>query len=322
MKKIKISAPGKLMLFGEHAVVYNRPCIVTAVDQRMNVWIETGLGKTLEIEAPEVGITGYTKNLNDLDKKTAMPKGVLFLEMAVKNFYNKYRLDSGLKITTKSEFSSTFGFGSSSAVTASTIKGLSELFKIELSKKELFDLAYKTVLDVQGAGSGFDLAATIWGGITYFVTGGKKIIPMKIKNLPLVIGYTGIKADTPTLIRQVNLLYEKHPKLINGVFDSISFLTEEAKKALVKKDFRNAGQLMNFNQGFLEVLSVSTPKLSRLIYAAREAGAYGAKLSGAGGGDCMIALTGQKNKIAIEKSIRKNGGKVISVKIGKGIQVE
>ncbi|MBP8591485.1 mevalonate kinase [Candidatus Shapirobacteria bacterium] len=324
MKEVEVSAPGKLMLFGEHAVVYNRPCLVTAVDQRMMVAMEISARQVIEIEAPGVGIRNYRRKVKDLGKGTNIPKGVRFLERAIKNFFDQYQVESGLKIKTKSEFSSQFGFGSSSAVTAATLEGLSILLGINLSKKELFNLAYKTVLDLQGVGSGFDLAAAIWGGTVYFVTGGKRIIPLKkMGKLPLVIGYSGVKAETPTLVRQVESLYLRYPRLVEGIFDHISLLTREAKKALVEGNFKKGGELMNLNQGLLESLGVNTKKLAALIFAAREAGAYGAKLSGAGGGDCMIALVNKETKPAVERAIGKSKGLVIKVQTGaEGVRRE
>jgi len=323
LRKIEVSAPGKLMLFGEHAVVYGRPCIVTAVDQRMKVKIEIKPGKKIKIEAPDVGIKGYSKRIDSLGKERNMPKGVRFLEMAVKNFFGKYQVKSGLKIKTKSEFSSKFGFGSSSAVTVASLKGLAILFQKRLDKRGLFDLAYKTVFDVQGVGSGFDLAAAIWGGTIFFVTGGKKIVPLKVKKLPLVIGYTGIKADTPTLVRQVARFRQRHPRLVNGIFDDISFLTQEAKKDLIRGNLRRVGELMNLNQGFLDALGVNTERLSNLIFAARNTGAYGAKLSGAGGGDCMIVLVAKNKRLEIEKAIKKERGEVINVDTrAEGVRIE
>lgn len=311
------------MLFGEHAVVYNRPCLVTAVNQRIKVKIKINDSDVVEVEAPDVGIKGYRKKIDSLGKQINMPKGVQFLEMAVKNFFEKYQVKSGLKVETKSEFSPQFGFGSSSAATAAALECLSILFNMKLGKKELFNLAYKTVLDVQGVGSGFDLAAAIWGGTIYFVTGGKKIIPLKIEKLPLVIGYTGVKADTPTLVRQVARLRLRHLGLVNGIFDNISFLTREAKRALAKGDLKKGGELMNLNQGLLDALGVNTKKLADLIFAARQAGAYGAKLSGAGGGDCMIALVSKKTRATVEKAIKKEKGRVIRVQTGaEGVRRE
>ncbi len=175
MNQVKVSAPGKLMLFGEHAVIYDRPCIVTAVDHRISTKVKLIDQAKIIINAPEVNVKNYQKDIKDLGKESDMPKGVRFVETAVRNFFNKYQIETGLKIKTRSEFSSKFGFGSSSAVTVGTLKALSILTGVELDNRKLFDLAYKTVLDVQGVGSGFDIAAGIWGGTLYFVTGGKKL---------------------------------------------------------------------------------------------------------------------------------------------------
>jgi len=319
--KTRVSAPGKLMLFGEHAVVYGRPCIVTAVDQRISVEINLMEGSNIELKAPDVQIKSFKAGVTTpMDE---LPKGASFVFTAVKNFFKEYKISSGLKITTKSDFSSKFGFGSSSAVTVCVVKGLSELFEIRISNRKMFDICYKTVLDVQGVGSGFDLAAAIWGGTVYFVGGGKKIIPLKVGKLPLVVGYTGIKADTATLVRQVGLLFKENKKRISEVFDLIGFVVEDARKALLGSGFVKLGKLANINQGLLESLTVNTTELSSLIFAARSAGASGAKLSGAGGGDCMIAFSDNKARIAVEKAISKKGGMVIHVKTGaKGVRIE
>ena len=324
MKKIvKVSAPGKLMLFGEHAVIYNRPCIVTAVDQRMNILVETTSNRNLEINGPDVGVTAYTKKIDDLGEGEDIPKGVRFVEFAVRNFYKKHKISSGLSVRTKSDFSAEFGFGSSSAVTVATLKALSEIFDTRITNQELFDLSYKTVLEIQGVGSGFDLAAAIWGGTVYFVTGGKEIVPIKTGDLPLVVGYTGIKADTPTLIRQVAILYGSHQQAVDTIFDAIAKVTKLARVSLGKSDFEEVGRLANINQGLLEALGVNTKKLSNLIFAAREAGAYGAKLSGAGGGDCMIAFVKNEERKEVEDVIAKAGGTVVKVKPNaEGIRVE
>ena len=316
MSKVEISTPGKLMLFGEHSVVYGHPCIVTAVDQRMNVVAEIQENSNLQIIAPEVGLSSYSQDINNLGKNPNIPKGARFVETAVRNFFEKFNMRSGLRIETKSDFSSEFGFGSSSAVTVGVVKVLSELFDVKLKEQELFDLSYKTVLDVQGVGSGFDLAAAIWGGTLWFVGGGKTIIPLGRSSLPIVVGYTGIKADTPTLIRRVEDEKRKYPKIIGKIFEAITLITEEAKDVLERRDWTRLGELMNLNQGLLDSLGVNTRELSSLIYAAREAGAFGAKLSGAGGGDCMIALVDSQTRGAVERMIDKAGGKVLQVKTG------
>jgi mevalonate kinase len=311
------------MLFGEHAVVYGHPCIVTAIDQRINVSVGRNPRPVVRIEAPDIGVTNYRKEVGCLGKDVNIPKGVKFMETAVRNFFEKYKIKSGLEIKTKSEFSSQFGFGSSSAVTVGVTKALSELFDVRLKKQELFDLSYKTVLDIQGVGSGFDIAAAIWGGTLWFVGGGKAIVPLQKEELPTVVGYTGIKADTSTLVRQVAERNRRYPETTVRIFEAIVDIVKKAKTALEGRDWLKLGDFMNFNQGLLDALGVNTRELSNLIYAARGAGALGAKLSGAGGGDCMLALVSKGNKRKVERAIEEAGGQVIRIKnSAEGVRTE
>jgi len=216
-----------------------------------------------------------------------------------------------------------YGLGSSSAVTVATIKAISEFFEIKMENKELFDLAYKTILDIQGVGSGFDLAAAIYGGILYFVTGGKLIEKIKVKNIPLVIGYSGEKADTPSLVKMVNEKLKENPKKINKIFDEIEEIVNSARIEIENENWKEVGKLMNLNQDLLKKLGVSSKKLENLIKAALDSGAYGAKLSGAGGGDCMIAIADLENRKNVEMAIEKAGGKIIKLKVpGEGLKIE
>lgn len=339
MKKITVSAPGKLMLLGEHAVVYGRPCIVTAVNQRMKATVELTEKAVFQLNAPDVQVTNYKKPMDQLgigDPSTSLGtsilKGAKFVEMAVKNFTHArpglVRLN-GIKVTTQSAFSSQFGFGSSSASTVCVIKALSEITGANLDNKQslrsndlkaIFDLAYKTVLDIQGKGSGFDVAAAVYGGTMYFKKGGEVIEPLDIDSLPLIVGYSGIKADTVTLMNQV---LEKDQAVVNNIYTEIGRLVEQAKQKVLSKDWFGLGTLMNDNQKLLSELGVSIKKLDDMILAAQNAGAYGAKLSGAGGGDCMIALAPADKIQAVKDRITAAGGQVIEIAANaKGAKIE
>ncbi len=321
IKMVKVSAPGKLMLFGDHAVVHNRPCIVTAVDHRISVSLDKRNDNKIILDAPDMNIKNYKISLDNLGKQP--PKKVRFVLTAIKNFFEKYKVESGLDIKTKSEFSSEFGLGSSSAVTVSTLKALSELFGIKINNKELFDLSYKTVLDIQDVGSGFDVAAAIYGGTLYFVTGGKVIEPIYIKELPMVVGYTGIKADTATLVKMVYRKLAEEPEIINKNFDDIARIVDKAKIEIQRNNWKRVGELMNLNQELLRDIDVSSKELERLISAAKNVGAYGAKLSGAGGGDCMIAVADKENYNNVIKAIEKEDGTFIEVKLNaEGVRIE
>lgn len=320
--KRTVSAPGKLMLLGEHAVVYNRPCLVTSVDQRLYLQIEYIEKPVLIIEAEDVGIVGYERPLEEVGSGT-LPKSVRFIEHAVRNFGLRYPFENGISIKTKSEFSSEFGFGSSSATAVCTIKALSELLDAKLEKKEIFEIAYKTVLDVQGAGSGFDIAAAVYGGTLYYLTGGTEIEPLDIGEIPMVVGYTGFKADTTKLIAEVAEKAKRSPDVIDYIYTGCESLVLKAKESILKEDWPSLGELMDYNQGYLEALGVSSARLSSMIYAAREAGAYGAKLSGAGKGDCMISIVKKQNRSKIAAALEKAGGKVVDVSTGvEGVRME
>lgn len=312
MKNIKVSAPGKLMLFGEHVVVYDYPCVVTAVSSRIYVEVE----KTSErfiINAPQVRDTRFVK------------EAIIF-------FRDKYKIGNGLSIKTSSDFSSKFGLGSSSAVTVATIYALSKLYQIEISQQEIFDLGYKVTLSVQGVGSGFDIAAAVFGGTLYFVTSGKIIKPLSVKELSLVIGYSGVKADTSMIVNSLRskaCLPVGRSKITSQksktfkIFNDIKQIVEEAKDSLINSNWKRVGKLMNDNHKYLQDLGVSTEKLDKMCHAAVVAGAYGAKLSGAGGGDCMIALTPQEKIKKVELAIVEAGGEIINVKNNsQGVKLE
>jgi mevalonate kinase len=322
MSAITASAPGKLLLFGDHAVVYGHPCIVTAVDQRIHVTVRKNGVDVFHLDAPDLGLTAYSKTISDLVKKDS-PKAVVFIEMLYKRFLEKHPQKEGIVVTTKSDFSAEFGFGSSSAVTVAFAKALTTLYGLNLTNQELFELCYRAVLDVQGVGSGFDIAAAIWGGTLYYVTPAKVLDQLDVKALPLVVGYTGIKADTPTLIRMVENERKQQPEKINGLFDQSRTIVDAARTAVVAGDWQKVGELMQQNQTLLEELNVSSIKLNKLIGAAERAGAYGAKLSGAGGGDCMIAVTEASVKTEVETALNQAGGRVLSVHLNAtGVKIE
>jgi len=304
---ITVSAPGKLMLMGEHAVVYGYPCIVTAVSERLHVEIEEIQDNQITVEAPQV-------------------KDTRFVDQAVIEGCNAFGITHrGLHIRTHSTFSHEYGFGSSSAVTVATLAALAAVFQKDIGKKLLFEVAYRTVLAIQGVGSGFDVAAATYGETLLYTKGGAILNPLSwdLNNqVSLVVGYSGIKADTATIVKDVAKKREVQGKTVSRIFEAIGKLVLQAKEAGDKKDWETVGKLMNFNQEYLRDLGVSTEKLESMIFAAKQAGAYGAKLSGAGGGDCMIALVLKEKKEAVERAIAQ-GGTVVNVSVqDEGVRIE
>ncbi len=323
MNTVVSSAPGKLMLFGEHAVVYGHPCIVTAVDQRMRVSVSFNGKGEIVVRAPQVGLERYSKKIALLGKHD-VPKPVRFIELLVKNYQDQYGLERGLDIITESEFSADYGFGSSAAVTVALAYGLAQLHSLRLSNQQLFELCFKAVLDVQGVGSGFDIAASIYGGTLYYIKGGSSIQSISWDgDCPIVVGYTGIKADTPTLIRQVAEYRVHQLEKTTSTFEHISEIVHSAEVAFSKQQYKVLGKLATKNQKLLHSLGISSVELDRLISAAQQAGALGSKLSGAGGGDCMISFVSDKKREDVEAVISNAGGEVVDVRLhAQGVRKE
>lgn len=278
------------MIMGEHAVVYDYPCIVTAVSERLSVTMEETEDRHITVDAPQV-------------------KDTRFVDQAIADGCVAWNIKHhGIHLTTRSNFSTCYGFGSSSAVTVATLFALSQTFRRPVDLRSLFTLAYKTVLSIQGVGSGFDVAAAVYGHTLLYTRGGKTMEPvlwnMEKDGVSLVIGYSGIKADTTTIVKDLAKKRESQQERVDKIFAAIGKLVLQAKEVADKKDWEAFGKFMNFNQEYLRDLGVSTEKLEAMIAAAKHAGAYGAKLSGAGGGDCMIALVPNAKKKAVEQAIR------------------
>jgi mevalonate kinase len=322
---ITSSAPGKLMLAGSYAVVHGRSSVVTAIDQRIAVTVEKNDTNQLLVNAPDVHVSNYTVALDKIGSKEA-PKAVKFIEASLKIYIDLYGQIPGLKVTTKSDFSSTVGFGSSSAVTVAFVHALYRLFGMDLTKKQLFDLCYQAVLAVQGVGSGFDIAAAVWGGTIRYAKPAAVVEELDLTSEELfnhlVVCYSGQKADTAVLVKGINTELENEPQRISQLFDQIGQTAEEMYQSLLEKNWQQAGKHLLEHQKLASQLGVSTDKIDTLVNSATNAGAYGAGLSGAGGGDCIFAFVSTDKKQAVIKALEKEG-QVIPVSFNaSGVRVE
>lgn len=293
--KVTVSAPGKLMLFGEQSVVWGHYCLVTALSNRI----------TLQAAFGQPG------------------RNSQFIQSAIDCFANTYHFSQTVDVRVLESFSSLYGLGSSSAVCVATIKALAELSGKKLERKDIFKCAYQTVLKVQGVGSGFDVASAVWGGTILFKTGGEVIEPVPSAGLPIIIAYTGIKADTATMVKKVARIRNSDRAGTETIFCQIDQLVQAAKTCLRKQDWPQLGRLANANQELLAKILVSTDKIDKLAAVARDAGAWGAKLSGAGGGDCIISWVDNKKRLAVERALEQAGGEIIRLKTGaEGVRIE
>ncbi len=312
--RVTASAPGKLMLFGEHAVVYGRPCLVTAVDLRIFAVTENGSRTDTPYVTVHASVadTVIRMPLTDVLTAETYPREAAFVLAAVRRIAERFRLERDLTLRTHGPQRS-FGLGSSSAVTVAVVGSLNALLGLDLSPREIFQTAYAAVLDVQGKASGFDVAAAVYGGTLYYDLSREIIEPLAVPELPVVIGFSGEKVSTVNLVGAVAALRDRHPERIDTIFDLIAALTQDARDALLRQDWALLGELSQMNQGLLDSLGVNTLSLARLIFAAQAAGACGAKLSGAGGGDCMFAIADAPKLEAVRAALRAAGGEIVTL---------
>ncbi len=281
------SAPAKMILFGEHSVVYGEPAIAGAVNKRAFVQIKRSFNDKSYLKSYDLN---FEVELDTQNKSYILKKGKPGIIRYILEALSRVHDHSPIMMILSSQIPIGSGLGSSAAVTVATLAALYRYHNIRFTKKSLAHDAHMVEQAVQGVASPLDTLVSTYGGIVY-LSRNKKFYPFKTKfNAPFVVGYTTKHGNTAKMVKGVRILKNRNPKLIDPVISAMGNLTNTAKYAISKGDYARIGELMNINHGFLDVLGVNTVELSRMVYTARECGAIGSKITGAGGGGSVIAL--------------------------------
>lgn len=280
---VEASAPGKLMLFGEHAVLHGRLAVVTAVNRRIHVRLDPRDDVRIVITS-RVGC--WEGSLDDLE---ADDPRFRFVVAAMRE--RRDRLPGGLELAITSDFSPEVGLGSSGAVTAATVAALRRWCGEDTDRQAIFTEGRELIRTVQGgAGSGADVAASVFGGLLAYRTDGPELTPLAATH-PITVVYSGSKTPTPQVIRLVEEVRRRMPAVFDRIFDAMHESSSLAVAAIRRGDWSEVGQLMTLNHRLMAALGVSTLKLDEIVRALTyRSGILGAKISGAGLGDCVIAL--------------------------------
>lgn len=325
LDEVTASAPAKVILFGEHFVVYGEPAIVLAIDKRAYASVKMRNDSKIYINSTDLGIAGYfEKNrfISEHGDQNAELK-LKPIKNAIQKVLERVRKSVGVNVEIHSHIPVAAGLGSSAAVVAAVTKATSHLLDIGLSKEEIASITLESERLVHGTSSGIDPTITTYGGVLLFRK-GKGFMQIDVKeDMPLIIGNTEIERSTGELVSIVRQRREKYPSIINPLIKAGGKIALKAVNALENHNFTVLGELMNINHALLYALGVSNSQLEKLVYAAREDGAYGAKLTGAGGGGCMIALSPPERTKQIAEAIEKAGGKAFAVKKSEeGVRIE
>jgi mevalonate kinase len=282
---VEASAPAKIILFGEHAVVYGKPAVAVPVSSlRVHVSARLALGDSVYINFGSQQRVISLQAAPPADDPLALTVHLVLAQCS--------HAVAGAALTMRSDIPAASGLGSGAAVTAALARALALVWGISLDDAALNMIVYEIEKIHHGTPSGIDNTVVVYEQPIYFVR-DQPIEKITIGTpLILLIGDTGCSALTKVTVAAVRELVERESFQISGVLDEIGSLVVQARQMIKVGNLGELGDLMNRNHVCLQRLSVSSSELDCLVEAARDAGALGAKLSGGGRGGNMIALVG------------------------------
>lgn len=303
MPAIAATAPGKIILFGEHAVVYGRPAIAAPVNQvkaRAVVMAkpDAPAGEIL-LQAPDIGLQA---RLSDLPQKHPLA----FTVRSVLAELGIARAPACI-VRVTSTIPRAAGLGSGAAVSVATIRAFSTFLGHPLADVRVSALAYEVEKLHHGTPSGIDNTVVTYALPVFF----QRDQPIEILQLPVpftvVVGDTGIQCPTAISVGDVRRAWQAETAHYEALFDAVGEIVRQARVMIEDGVPEGLGELMNTNHIYLQQIGVSAPELDRLVQVAREAGASGAKISGGGRGGNMIALATPESAPTVAYALREAG---------------
>ena len=285
---IKVKAPGKCILFGEHAVVFGYPAIAIAINQFSYCHIERG-------KTPGISLILKDFNIHYLIPRIPLEKQIVEdrfkqYEIGLTILTERFNVKmAALQITIFSDLWLGAGLGSSASAGVAFLTALNIFYELHLSKQIISDLAFEMEREVHGHPSGIDNTVCTFGSMIFFQQGQKESLPVP-PNFPILLTYSGKPHNTKEAIAKVHLLRAKNPDSTALLFQNIGNITQTARNYLEQENITNLGKLIVQNQQALESLGVSSPEIHQILTLVSEQSDCFAKLTGAGKGGCVVTL--------------------------------
>jgi mevalonate kinase len=335
MKSATQTAPAKLILLGEHAVVYGQPAIAVPLKR---LCAEATVTPAQAGEPVSVGLEDFEHHSGNMitnpgrgvwGTQFQIPPGInmvspeFLASPEAKPFIRLLELatadgrvpDKGWRLQVRSRIPIGCGLGSSAAVCAASFRAIHSAFDIACTPEQLAERVYETERILHGTPSGIDNTVIALEQPVLFRKGAEiRLLPLPAEDPFLVVGYSGIRHKTREVVGDVRKAWEADKATYDAIFQEIGQGTLDGTRAIEAADWPALGALMNRNQTLLERMGVSCTELEKLVLAARTAGALGAKLSGAGRGGCMVALAGDAEQAGrLKAAIEQAGAKMCIV---------
>ena len=275
------AACGKIILLGEHAVVYGRPAIALPIPLAVEAAIRKG-GDGINVVIPRWGVEQKVRVTNPGFT------GIIAQMLEQLGLHNE-----NMTIEVFPHIPRAMGLGGSSALAVAIIRAIDHAYKLDLKDGRINELAFECEKAAHGTPSGVDNTVATYGSPLYYQRRDEQPLFSTLKlgqPLELVIGMTGKESLTADTVARVRASWQQYPERYETIFDQIGHLTMSASDAVKSGQLNELGELMNLCHGYLNALQLSTPELEEMIHVARQNGAVGAKLTGGGGGGSMIAL--------------------------------
>ena len=295
-------AIAKVILLGEHAVVYGRPALAVPVSRlEAEASVRWGMqGAGILITAQDLGLCHWVGE--------PTPEALAPLETALLGTLKHLGVgpDQDLEVEVRSRIPMGRGLGSGAAVATALVRAVGHHFGLDISASEVSALVFETEKVLHGTPSGIDNAVVALERPLLFEDGRVEILDVGCP-FTLAIADTGVTAPTRETVGDVRLAWEADPERCEALFDRIGEIARSGRAAVEEGDMKALGSLMDEDQELLGELGVSSPELESLISVARAAGALGAKLSGGGRGGNIIALAPSEAERDIEKALQGAG---------------
>jgi mevalonate kinase len=298
---VTASAPGKVILVGEHSVVYGRPAIAVPVWERM-------ARATIQAGAAGSGCWIVALDLNRRFRLAdASPDNAIARVAQATLAHLGLQTDPDWQIELSSEIPMASGMGSGAALNAAMVRAIHVQVGLEADPAHVSRLVFLGEQSYHGTPSGIDNTVVAYGQPVWFVKGTPPAVFTPAKAFTLAIADSGISSPTHETVAGVRRRREKEPERYERTFDAIGELVWEARRVIEAGENDALGPIFDRNQLLLQQIGVSIPRLDQLVAAARSAGALGAKLSGGGGGGNIIALVTRESAPGVASALQAAG---------------